>query len=71
MRDPGLNFSYLEGRRCQRRRNQCHPNPCKNSGQCARGDGMAGSSSFSCECKAGFGGRLCEDKLHDDRIRKR
>ena len=59
------------GRRCQRRRNQCHPNPCQNSGQCVRDEGSKGF--FSCKCKTGFGGRLCEDKLDDDleRIRKR
>ena len=22
------------GRRCQRRRNECHPNPCQNRGKC-------------------------------------
>eukprot|EP00095_Tigriopus_kingsejongensis_P010554 maker-scaffold421_size176100-snap-gene-0.22 protein:Tk10554 transcript:maker-scaffold421_size176100-snap-gene-0.22-mRNA-1 annotation:"hypothetical protein DAPPUDRAFT_308094" len=46
------------GRRCQRKRNHCHPNPCKNKGQCqiARNE-----NSFTCSCPVGFFGRLCED----------
>jgi hypothetical protein len=56
------------GRRCQRRRNQCHPNPCKNHGQCVRDD----TGTFQCMCKAGHGGRLCETKPEkEERIKKR
>jgi len=57
------------GRRCHRRRDQCHPNPCKNRGRCSTVGG-----GFSCQCEAGFGGRMCEEKSGGpswDRYRKR
>ncbi len=55
------------GRRCQRPRNACHPNPCKNRGRCE----VASSSSedefaFRCSCAQGFSGRLCEGKRQND-----
>ena len=30
------------GRRCQRQRNECHPNPCQNRGKCVLGAAHAG-----------------------------
>lgn len=69
--------SDYTGRRCQRRRNQCHPNPCQNGGQCR----LAGPreqhttvGGFQCHCANGFKGRLCEIGLfseEDKRYRKR
>ncbi|XP_072044698.1 collagen alpha-1(XII) chain-like isoform X2 [Amphiura filiformis] len=41
----------------------CDLNPCKNDGQC---DGDANSPHlYICECKAGFYGTLCENKLRE------
>ncbi|XP_059088020.1 agrin-like [Tigriopus californicus] len=50
--------SEFTGRRCQRKRNQCHPNPCKNKGQCKMNKAQ---TTFTCSCQTGFFGRLCED----------
>ena len=56
------------GRQCQRPRDNCHPNPCQNHGQCKMDD----LKGFICLCKNEFTGRLCE-KVQDEskRIRKR
>ncbi len=48
------------GRRCQRRRNACNPNPCKNRGRCQVSQGESADVAFRCACAEGFSGRLCE-----------
>ena len=35
--------SSFTGRRCQRRRNECHPNPCQNRGKCVLGNSKTGN----------------------------
>ena len=108
-----LNFFCLTGRRCQRERNQCHPNPCKNHGRChIEGDQVSISPTFyeqvfcrkvfwaafldlrlrfvffwqkeigsktsvkcwwnwlqgfTCQCKTGFVGRLCEQNMNEQK----
>ena len=36
------------GRRCQRQRNECHPNPCQNRGKCILGAAHAGMYFLFC-----------------------
>jgi len=56
-------FLIPTGRRCQRERNQCHPNPCKNHGRCQ----IEGDHGFTCQCKTGFLGRLCEQNMNEQK----
>jgi len=54
---PGLGFSCdcvlgYEGLRCEKNRDECAQNPCKNGGECD--DGI---NSFTCYCHAGFAGK--------------
>ena len=39
--------SSFTGRRCQRRRNECHPNPCQNRGKCILGKSDSGKNNKS------------------------
>ncbi|XP_036318853.1 cubilin homolog [Rhagoletis pomonella] len=39
--------------------NPCTPNPCHNNGRCR----ATGGTQFTCQCPAGFNGRLCDNRF--------
>ena len=47
------------GEHCQRRRGLCHPNPCKNGGQCHHTE----ETGVVCDCHGGWGERLCDIRV--------
>ena len=55
------NHNSFAGRQCLRARDQCHPNPCQNHGQCIMDD----LKGLVCQCRAGFSGRLCQTEIYD------
>lgn len=53
----GMNHKY----ECDVEVNLCYSNPCHNEGKCERRE-----SGFTCVCKEGFTGKMCEINLNQD-----
>lgn len=49
-------FSFTLGSHCETKINSCSSQPCLNNGIC-----VSNGNSFSCTCKEGFTGRICEE----------
>ena len=57
--------SSFTGRRCQRRRNECHPNPCQNRGKCVLGNSKSGNYFMEFSFYRNFGPNLISYWMND------
>lgn len=48
------------GTRCMLTRSSCHPNPCLHGATCISSDARIAEINFTCICKEGYTGMLCQ-----------